>query len=117
MSYHFIKPEKIRDMLFNDASYVAEFCEAGLSSFEEFIDHYEKYLLERNMEDLRKAGHKIKPGAQMMGAHEVVEEYENAKELLNNEANQEDLVESVTKMKNICSSICSELSELAGSKN
>lgn len=113
MSYHFINPDKIRDMLFNDAAYVAEFCEAGVSSFDEFIDHYEKYLLDRNMEDLRKAGHKIKPGAQMMGADEVVDEYENAKELLNNEADQEELVKSVNKMKDICSTIRKELTELA----
>ncbi|HKK47133.1 MAG TPA: hypothetical protein VJ964_16515 [Balneolaceae bacterium] len=117
MSYEFIDPDKIRDMLFNDDSYVAEFCEAGLTSFEEFIDHYEKYLLDRNMEYLRKAGHKIKPGAQMMGAHMVVEEYENAKEMLKNEADQEELAESVQKMKNICSKICTELTELAGQKN
>jgi len=115
--YHFIDPDKIRDMLFNDDSYVAEFCEAGLTSFDEFITDYEKYLLARNMKDLRKAGHKIKPGAQMMGANEVVEEYENAKELLNSKADQEALVASVKKMKNICSTIREELTNLAQSKN
>jgi len=113
MSYRFIDPDKIRDLLFDDANYVAEFCEAGITSFEEFITNYEKYLLDHNMEDLRKAGHKIKPGAQMMGADEVVEEYEKAKKLLDNEANQKDLQESVKKMKDICFTITDELSELA----
>lgn len=104
-------------MLFNDASYVAEFCEAGVSSFEEFIANYEKFLLARNMEDLRKAGHKIKPGAQMMGADEVVEEYENAKALLNRGADQNDLLKSIHKMKEICATIQEELSELAENQN
>lgn len=113
MSYRFINPDKIRELLFGDATYVTEFCEAGIISFEEFINNFEKHLLDRNMEDLRKAGHKIKPGAQMMGADEVVEEYEKAKILLDDEADQKELQEAVDKMKDICFTIKDELSELA----
>lgn len=117
MNYHFIDPDKITDMLFNDMEYVAEFCEAGVSSFDEFIENYRIHLLDRNMGDLRKAGHKIKPGALMMGADEVVEEYENAKSLLRAEAEREKLEKSVEKMSDICSGIKKELLKLAQNHN
>lgn len=113
MKYQFIDPEKISDMLFHDMEYVAEFCEAGIISFDEFIENFRTHLLNRNMEDLRKAGHKIKPGAQMMGAHEVVEKYEHAKTLLNNEAGEEELIETADAMQQICDSIKDELLNLA----
>lgn len=113
MNYQFIDPDKIIDMLFKDSEYVIEFCEAGVTSFDEFIENYRNHLLDRNMADLRKAGHKIKPGAQMMGADEVVDEYEHAKSLLNDSADDEDLEESVNKMSNICSTIKKELTRLA----
>lgn len=117
MEYQIIDPEKIENMLFNNAEYVAEFCEAGVESFNEFIENYSIYLLDRNLEDLRKAGHKIKPGAQMMGANEVIEEYENAKKLLNDAATKEDLQKSVDKMKNMCNVIQDELNRLADNSN
>jgi HPt (histidine-containing phosphotransfer) domain-containing protein len=101
MDYKIIDAEKISSMLFDDAEYVAEFCNAGVVSFDEFLDNFNDHLLNRNMEDLRRAGHKIKPGAQMMGADEVVEEYEHAKELLENEASSESLQESADRMKKI----------------
>jgi hypothetical protein len=117
MGYQIIDPEKIENMLFDNAEYVAEFCEAGIISFEEFIENYSIHLMDRNMEDLRKAGHKIKPGAQMMGADEVIEEYENAKKLLNDDATKEALEESVNKMKKMCAIIQDELNRLAESRS
>lgn len=115
MGYQIIDPEKIENMLFDNAEYVAEFCEAGVTSFEEFIEKYSIHLMDRNMEDLRKAGHKIKPGAQMMGANEVIEEYENAKKLLSDDATKEALEKSVKKMKKMCNVIKDELNRLAES--
>jgi len=117
MDYQFIDADKIIDMLFKDSEYVIEFCEAGVTSFDEFIEHYRLHLLDRNMTDLRKAGHKIKPGAQMMGADEVVDEYEHAKSLLSDNANDEELEKSVDKMSNICSTIQKELNHLAESQD
>ncbi|MDZ7681179.1 MAG: taurine dioxygenase [Fodinibius sp.] len=113
MDYKIIDAQKITSMLFNDEEYVAEFCNAGVSSFDEFLEHYRTYLLERNMEDLRKAGHKIKPGAQMMDATEIVEEYEHAKQLLQNDASSDRLQDSVDKMNDLCTTVCNELSQLA----
>lgn len=117
MNYHFIDPEKITDMLFDDAEYITEFCEAGVSSFDEFIENFRIHLLDRNMKDLRKAGHKIKPGAQMMGADEVVEEYEHAKSLLKNKADSDQLEQLADKMQEICSTIQDELTTLANNHN
>lgn len=116
-NYQFIDPEKITNMLFDDMEYVVEFCEAGVTSFEEFRENFSTHLLDRNMEELRKAGHKIKPGAQMMGADEVIEEYEKAKSLLENKASKEELVQSRDKMQYICKTIQSELSQLAQNHN
>lgn len=117
MDYHFIDPEKITDMLYGDAKYVVDFCEAGVTSFEEFIDNFRVHLMDRNMEDLRKAGHKIKPGAQMMGAHDVVEEYENAKKLISKNADKEELERSADKMQQMCKTIQNELTQLANNQN
>lgn len=117
MDYQFIDPDKIIDMLFKDPEYVIEFCEAGVTSFDEFIENYRNHLLDRNMTDLRKAGHKIKPGAQMMGADEVVDEYEYAKSLLNDNAEEDELEKSVDKMNNICTTIQKELNHLADTQN
>ncbi|WP_138429974.1 Hpt domain-containing protein [Fodinibius saliphilus] len=113
MDYQFIEPQKIKDMLFDDAEYVIEFCEAGLSSFGEFEEGFGTHLRDRNMEELRKAGHKIKPGAQMMGADEVIEEYERAKELLENDASDQELDDSIDTMEGYCNSIKDELKTLA----
>ena len=49
----------------------------------------------------------------MMGATEVVEEYENAKQLLNDEASDDKLQASVDTMQELCDTIREELSELA----
>ncbi|NGP88931.1 taurine dioxygenase [Fodinibius halophilus] len=113
MDYQIIEPQKIKDMLFDDAEYVIEFCEAGLSSFSEFEEGYSTHLPDRNMAELRKAGHKIKPGAQMMGADEVIEEYEHSKELLEEDATDQELVDSVEKMVGYCQLIKKELNQLA----
>lgn len=111
--YQFIEPRKILDMLFDDIEYVKEFCEAGISSFEEFRENFNKYLTGRDMKGLRKAGHKIKPGAQMMGADIVVEEYEEAKEMLSQDVQQDKLEEAAQNMDRICRGIKKELSQLA----
>lgn len=117
MDYRYIDTDKIKDMLFDDAGYIKEFCEAGIISFEEFIQDYNQHLLDRNMEYLRKAGHKIRPGALMMGAEEVVEEYEEAKKLLQQDAETAKLETSVNKMNDICTTVQEELSQLAQSLN
>lgn len=115
--YQFIKPDKIKDMLFNDTQYITEFCEAGISSIEEFNEKFRNHLKEQDLEELRKAGHKIKPGAQMMGADEVVEVYEHAKSLLTTNSDQHKLKKDIQKMDRICNSIKKELLQLSKGYN
>lgn len=117
MNYNYINAEKIKGMLFQDPAYVQEFCEAGIQSFNEFIQHYRLHLLNRDMQPLRKAGHKIRPGAQMMGVDEVVEEYEHAKYLLQQQASQEQLQQSVSRMNKLCSTVKDELEMLTHELN
>lgn len=113
MDYKYIEPDKISEMLFNESEYVIEFCEAGVLSFTEFKDNFHNHLLDRNMKQLREAGHKIKPGAKMMGADEVVDNYEKAKVRLEEEAPDEELKELVDTMDSICATIIDELEHLA----
>lgn len=115
MDYKYISPDKISEMLFNDDEYIVEFCEAGTISFNQFNENFSIHLLNRNLKELREAGHKIKPGAQMMGADEVVEEYTKARTMLEENAGTEKLKESVKMMNSICSAILKELNTLAKS--
>ncbi|MCW9709085.1 taurine dioxygenase [Aliifodinibius sp. 1BSP15-2V2] len=100
-------------MLFGDDSYIVEFCEAGITSFSEFNENFSTHLLNRNMKELRNAGHKIKPGAQMMGADEIVDEYTKARTMLEDNASTEKLEQSVQAMDAICSAILEELNTLS----
>lgn len=114
MEYQIIKPNKIEKLMFNEGEYIIEFCEAGLTSYREFIENYEKHMRSRNIEGLQKAGHKIKPGLQMMGADIVLEEYEHAKGLLQSEATDKEINRSIEKMSDFCNIITRELENLAG---
>lgn len=113
MTYKFLKVSKIKEMLFNESQYIAEFCEAGIISLSEFNTNFGRHLPNRDMDKLRAAGHKIKPGAQMMGADIVVEEYEKAKQLLLNDADDQELQAAADTMDKICSAIKEELRTLA----
>ena len=116
MDYKYISPDKISEVLFDEPEHIIEFCEAGLSSFGEFKEHFGTRLVNRNMEGLRKAGHKIKPGAKIMGADIVVDEYEKAKTILDNgDASDKKLEATAQNMTDICSSIEDELKQLAKS--
>ena len=100
-------------MLYGDDEFIREFCEAAADSFNEFSQKYREHLVSRQEEDLRRAGHKIKPVAQMIGVETVVEEYENAKRLLHNDRPDEELIHSTEKMDRLTSRIIEELKSLA----
>jgi HPt (histidine-containing phosphotransfer) domain-containing protein len=96
-------------MLYDDAEFIKEFTEAASDSFSQFAERYEEHLLKRNETEFRKAGHKIKPVALMIGVNEVVDEYEKAKKLLHNNEPDEKLQESADKIKSITSEVIEEL--------
>lgn len=113
MDYLIISPQKIEDLMFNEGEYIIEFCEAGLTSYEEFRGNFVKHLQSRNLEGLKQAGHKIKPGLKMMGAELMLDEYENAKKLLESDAGDEEINTSIQKMSGFCETAKKELQYLA----
>lgn len=108
----YIDIEKIRNLLYDDAGFIKEFSDAASDSFRQFAERYENYLLQRNETEFRKAGHKIKPVALMIGVDEVVEEYEHAKELLHNNEPDKELRKSAEKVRRITEHVITELQDL-----
>lgn len=100
-------------MLYGEMDYIKEFSEAALTSFSEFQENYSQFLLARDEVNFRKAGHKIKPVAQMLGLEVILDEYEHAKSLIWDEKGDEDLKASTKKMDKICEQVLSELKEIA----
>lgn len=109
----YIDHEKIRNLLYDDSGFIQEFSEAAVETFREFSEDYGNYLLSRKEKELRKAGHKVKPVALMIGVNEVVDEYENAKKLLHNNASDSKLEKSVSKVQKITTQVITELKQLS----
>lgn len=98
-------------MLYGEDKFIKEFSEAAIQSFSEFRKNYKEHLLFRDETNFRKAGHKIKPVAQMLGLDLILEEYEHAKTLIWDEKPDEDLKSSAEKMDEICTKVLTELEE------
>ncbi len=103
----------LNEMLYGETAYIKEFAEAALTSFEEFRENYSSYLLDKDEVNFRKAGHKIKPVAQMLGLGLIIDEYEKAKSLIWDDKNEDELKASCDKMNSICNQVLDELKELA----
>lgn len=108
-----IDKQIIIDLLFGDEEYVSEFATASISSFGEFKQHFAESVLNRDIKELRKAGHKIKPGALMMKQDTIIDMYEESKNLLEDEVPDSELQEIVDKMNNYCDRLLAELKEMA----
>lgn len=102
----------LQELLFGEPKYIKEFAEAAVDSFSEFGEHYSLYLPARNEDSLRKAGHKIKPVAQMLGLQQIIDEYEQAKVLLANQASDADLQASVQVIQNIIEKVLLDLRDI-----
>ncbi len=103
----------LNEMLYGDERYIKEFAAAAVVSFSEFKTNYSKYLRLRNEDAFRKAGHKIKPVAQMLGLNIIIEEYEHAKKLIWDEKQDSEVVASINKMDKICTTVLNELENLS----
>ncbi|MFP8488226.1 taurine dioxygenase [Gracilimonas sp. Q87] len=99
----------LSEMLYGEEKYISEFSEAAVDSFTEFSSNYRKYLLARDETNFRKAGHKIKPVAQLLGLDQIIDEYEYAKTLLWDEKPDEELEMSAKKINRICNKVVEEL--------
>jgi len=111
-SYSYIDFSELSKMLYGESKYIAEFAEAAMSSFREYDEHYRKYLLNRDEENFRRAGHKIKPVAQMLNVHDLLKEYENAKQLLWDQEKDELLQKSTQRTSSVISEVLRELEDV-----
>lgn len=102
-------------MLYGEKKYITEFSEAAVQSFSEFRQNYGDFLIARDETNFRKAGHKIKPVAQMLGLSQIIEEYEHAKTLIWDEKSDEELQQSVEKMHGICDEVLVDLEAVINS--
>ncbi|MEP0970387.1 MAG: taurine dioxygenase [Balneola sp.] len=102
----------LNDMLYGDEKYIKEFAEAAMISFSEFNSNYSKFLSKRDEENLRRAGHKIKPVAQMLGIQQLIDEYEVGKTIIWEEKSDEELNKSIERIDSICSQVLNELENM-----
>ncbi len=102
-------------MLFGEAKYIKEFAQAAVISFEEFKENYTLFLINRDEVNFRKAGHKIKPVAQMLGLNMILDEYEEAKTLIWDDKPNSELGDSSQKMSAIIDRVLVELKEVSDS--
>ncbi|MEX0639006.1 MAG: taurine dioxygenase [Balneolaceae bacterium] len=112
-----VEPELIYKMLFNEKKYVAEFSEASIQSFSEFRTDYTANMNARDLEDLRRAGHKIKPVVEMLHLGEILEEYENAKSLIVGNAPDDELNRSIEKMELILEEVIEDFRVILADTN
>lgn len=102
----------IRKMLYEDEAYVKEFSVASVQSFSEFKKHFKESLLAREMDELRRAGHKIKPVALMLNLTPVVEMYETSKTYIQENRPTQELADLAKQMDAYCERIIAEFQEL-----
>lgn len=109
----YINVRDIAELVYDDDTYVREFAGAAIQSFSEFSESYNEFLLIRDETNFRKNGHRIKPVAQMLHIPEIIEEYERARTLLQENRPEEELQDSARKMTCIIDDILTELEEIS----
>ncbi len=102
----------VRNMLYDDDGYVKEFAHASIESFTEFRDSFKQHVMDRDIDELRRAGHKIKPAALMLNLNLVIDMYDRAKTLLENNASTEELSDLVDEMDSYCNQVLYEFNEI-----
>ena len=107
-----VNRQVIVDLLFGDEEYVGQFAAASVESFTEFKDNFQQSLRTRDMDTLKKAGHKIKPAAQIMHLSPILEMYEKSKSLLENNAPENEISDLIKNMNRYCEQLLIELEEL-----
>lgn len=103
----------IREMLYDDDNYVKEFAQASIQSFSEFKVSFKHSLLGRDLDELRRAGHKIKPVAMMLKLDPVIEMYETSKTYLAENKSTEELANLADSMDSYCDQLLIEFKEIA----
>lgn len=101
----------IKEMLYNEDAYVKEFSEASIQSFTEFRDHFKLHIENNSLDGLRRAGHKIKPVAQMLHLNHLLELYEEGKSALIDNQPDSKKVNLVQQVEDYCSKLVMEFGE------
>ena len=107
-----VDKQVILNFLYGDEDYFNEFISVSIDSFTEFKDNYRQSMRLRDMVNLRKTGHKIKPVAQMMKLNPIIEMYEESKELLESEAPDKLLTDLMDNMNDYCEKLIRELKDM-----
>lgn len=100
-----IQIETIRKLLMGQDEFIEEFATASIESFGEFSDQMKVHLPARNQEAFRRAGHKIKPVAQMLDQETLLAAYEETKVRLNRDATDDEIQESMETLASLCEEI------------
>lgn len=107
-----IRREMIEKMMYGEDKYIREFAEASISSFSEFKEQFSEHLLNRDMENLRHAGHKIKPAALMLNLDELMELYKFSKEQLESSADKSELKSTAEKVNAFCEQVIEDFEDI-----
>jgi hypothetical protein len=100
--------EQLSEIVGDDPAYFKEICEAAIMSFTYYRDDYIKSMQSNDLTLLKKAGHRIRPVAQMISVDEIITEYEHAKKLLNNNTANEPVNDSIAVTESLCNQIIAE---------
>lgn len=103
-----IDKKLVSQMLYGDDEYISEFAEASVQSFTEFKINFRVHLTSDNLDELRRAGHKIKPVALMLHLEELVEMYEKAKGMIEENRPTSEKKEMVEKVEDYCEKVIRE---------
>ncbi len=107
-----IDPNLVGSLLYDDDNYIVEFAEASVDSFSTFKSQFADSLLQRDMINLRKAGHKIKPVAQILQVDVIIEKYEQSKQLLEENTPSGELEELAEEVSTLCNRIIDEFESM-----
>ena len=107
-----VEKQIIKDLLYGDEDYLDEFVKVSIISFTEFKEKFEANLTDRDLQALRTTGHKVKPVAQMMNLYGLLELYENAKSIIEEKKDDDELKEMQNSMNTYCTILLEELNAM-----
>lgn len=112
MNKSIVDREVIKNLLYGDEDYLDEFVQVSIISFTEFKNNFDKHFSNRDLASLRATGHKVKPVAQMMNLHGLLELYERAKLVIQENMADDELDNVLKKMDSYCDILLKELENL-----
>lgn len=107
-----VELEVIKNLLYGDEDYLDEFVKVSIISFTEFKENFNTHLSKRDLASLRTTGHKVKPVAQMMNLHGLLDLYEKSKVVIQENKSDADLNEILHQMEIYCKTLLEELNNL-----